>query len=77
VECGSQQVQGEVGPDHYEVRRWDTWYRHITLARLAHAFLAAMRARAVEATATAHTGAAEPAELADPLVTNAYDLVRD
>jgi SRSO17 transposase len=56
VECGFQQAKGEVGLDHYEVRRWDAWYRHITLAMLAHAFLAAMRARAVEATATTDTG---------------------
>ena len=56
VECGFQQAKGEVGLDHYEVRRYDAWYRHITLAMLAHAFLAAMRARAVEATATTDTG---------------------
>jgi SRSO17 transposase len=56
VECGFQQAKGETGLDHYQVRRWDAWYRHITLAMLAHAFLAAMRATAVEATATADTG---------------------
>jgi SRSO17 transposase len=56
VECGFQQAKGEIGLDHYEVRRWDAWYRHITLAMLAHAFLAAMRANAVAATATADTG---------------------
>jgi SRSO17 transposase len=56
VECSFQQAKGETGLDHYEVRRWDAWYRHITLAMLAHAFLAAMRATAVEATATADTG---------------------
>jgi hypothetical protein len=27
------------GLDHYEVRRWDPWHRHITLAMLAAAFL--------------------------------------
>jgi hypothetical protein len=56
IECGFQQAKGEVGLDHYEVRRWDAWYRHITLAMLAHAFLAAMRAHAVQVTATADTG---------------------
>ena len=56
VECGFQQAKGETGLDHYEVRRWDAWYRHITLAMLAHAFLAAMRATTVKATATADTG---------------------
>jgi len=26
--------------DEYQVRRYDAWYRHITLAMWAHAFLA-------------------------------------
>ncbi len=26
--------------DHYEVRKWDAWHRHVTLCLLAHAFLA-------------------------------------
>ena len=51
VECCFQQAKGEAGLDHYQVRRYDAWYRHITLAMLAHAFLAVMRAKAV-----AHTG---------------------
>ena len=46
IECGFQQAKGEVGLDHYEVRRWPGWYRHITLAMLAHAFLAVVRATA-------------------------------
>ena len=40
-------AKGEVGLDHYEVRSWRGWYRHITLAMLAHAYLTVMRARAV------------------------------
>jgi SRSO17 transposase len=32
-----------VGLDDYEVRSWQGWYRHITLAMLALAFLVAMR----------------------------------
>jgi len=39
-------AKGEVGLDHSEVRRWDGWYRHITLALLAQAFLTVVRARA-------------------------------
>ena len=35
----------EVGLDDYEVRSWHGWYRHITLAMLALAFLVAMRVR--------------------------------
>jgi SRSO17 transposase len=46
AEEGFEQAKGEVGLDHYEVRKWPGWYRHITLALLAHAFLAATRAQA-------------------------------
>jgi SRSO17 transposase len=46
VEEGFQQAKTEVGLDHYEVRRWPGWYRHITLALLAHAFLVVTRAKA-------------------------------
>jgi SRSO17 transposase len=45
IERCFQEAKGEVGLDHYEVRSWTGWYRHITLAMLAHAFLAAMRAQ--------------------------------
>jgi SRSO17 transposase len=43
VEIGFEEAKGEVGLSHYEVRSWRGWYRHITLALLAHAFLAAIR----------------------------------
>jgi len=39
-------AKGEVGLDQYEVRRWVGWYRHITLALLALAYLAATQAHA-------------------------------
>jgi SRSO17 transposase len=44
-------AKGEVGLDHYEVRSWTGWYRHMTLAMWALALLTVMRAgtRAVEA----------------------------
>jgi hypothetical protein len=29
--------------DHFEVQRYDGWYRHITLSLLAHTFLAELR----------------------------------
>lgn len=38
-----EQAKGEVGLDHYEVRRWEGWHRHITLCLLAHAFLEVTR----------------------------------
>lgn len=41
-ECFAE-AKGEVGLDHYEVRRWDPWHRHVTLCLLAHAFLAVVR----------------------------------
>jgi SRSO17 transposase len=40
------EAKGEVGLDHYEVRRWDAWHRHITLCLLAHAFLVVTRLHA-------------------------------
>ena len=52
VEEGFQQAKGEVGLDHYEVRRWPGWYRHSTLALLAHAFRVVSRT-----TATSSNGA--------------------
>ena len=44
VEIGFEEAKGQVGLSHYEVRSWRGWYRHITLALFAHAFLAAIRA---------------------------------
>jgi SRSO17 transposase len=38
-----ERAKGAVGLDHYEVRRYDAWYRHITLCLLAHAYLAVAR----------------------------------
>ena len=39
IEETFQTAKGQVGLDQYQVRRYDGWYRHITLAMLAHAFL--------------------------------------
>ena len=47
VESGFQPGKGQTGLDHYQVRRYQAWYRHVTLAMVALAFLAGMRARAV------------------------------
>ena len=44
IEEGFEQAKGEVGLDQYQVRKWVSWHRHITLALLAHAFLAVVRA---------------------------------
>ena len=47
VEESLETAKGEVGLDQYEVRKWTGWYRHITLALLAHAFLTVTRAQVV------------------------------
>jgi SRSO17 transposase len=44
IEESFQTAKGEVGLDQYQVRRYDAWYAHITLAMLAAAFLVAVRA---------------------------------
>jgi len=45
-----ERAKGEVGLDEYEVRRWTAWYRYVTLALLAHAYLEVTRAQAVTET---------------------------
>ncbi len=45
IEQSFELAKGEVGLDEYEVRRWDGWYRHVTLAMFALAYLAVLRAR--------------------------------
>ncbi len=47
IETSFEHAKGQVGLDQYEVRRWQAWYRHITLALLAHAYLAVTRLTAV------------------------------
>jgi len=43
VEESIQCAKGEVGLDQYEVRSWRGWYRHMTLAMWAQAFLSVIR----------------------------------
>jgi SRSO17 transposase len=57
VEIGFERAKGEGGLDEYEVRRWEAWHRHITLALLADASLAVRRMRAA---ATEEKGAGMP-----------------
>ena len=44
VEESFQTAKNEVGLDQYQVRRYDAWYAHITLAMAAAAFLVVTRA---------------------------------
>jgi SRSO17 transposase len=53
VEEQFQAAKSQVGLDHYQVRTWTAWHRHVTLAMLALAFLMAC---------TAHTAPRPPAD---------------
>jgi hypothetical protein len=55
VEESFQTAKNEVGLDQYQVRRYDAWYAHITLAMAAAAFL--VLTRAIEAAKAAPAGA--------------------
>lgn len=65
IEQSFETAKGECGLDHYEVRHWQGWYRHITLSMLAHAVLSALRARGEKnsrrASAAQRTRTAPPA----------------
>jgi len=55
IEETFQTSKGETGLDHYQVRQYTGWYRHITLSMLAHAFLTVTRSKRgafIQATAT-------------------------
>ena len=54
VEEGFQAAKSQTGLDHYQVRTWAGWHRHVTLAMLALALLMACAT------------AAAPARPADP-----------
>jgi len=47
IESCFEAAKGDVGLDHYEVRSWAGWYRHMTLAMWALALLTVMRAGAL------------------------------
>jgi SRSO17 transposase len=49
VEECFQTAKNETGLDQYQVRRYDAWYRHVTLAMLAHAYLAVTAANSPKA----------------------------
>jgi SRSO17 transposase len=45
IEETFQTGKGETGLDHYQVRQYTGWYRHITLSMAAHAFLTVTRSK--------------------------------
>ena len=53
IEACFEAAKGEVGLDEYEVRSWTGWHRHVTLAMLAHAYLAVVREAAAGGRAAA------------------------
>jgi hypothetical protein len=76
IEACFEAAKGEVGLDHYEVRSWTGWHRHITLAMLAHAYLTVVRkaalggrsaARSQGRPAAPHRAGGAPARLAPGL----------
>ena len=76
IEASFEAAKGEVGLDQYEVRSWTGWHRHITLAMLAHAYLAVIRcatggekrhARSQRRSAAAHRAGSAPFALAPGL----------
>ncbi|MEU6576564.1 IS701 family transposase [Streptomyces sp. NPDC046805] len=60
IEEAFQAAKNECGLDEYEVRRYTGWMRHITLAILAHAFLAVMAADALAKGAAETVPASRP-----------------
>lgn len=61
VEESIQTAKGEVGLDHYEVRSFTGWYRHMTLAMWASAFLSVIREEAGAEVAPKKGGQNQPA----------------
>ena len=45
IEESFQTSKGQTGLDHYQVRQYTGWHRHITLSMLAHAFLTVTRSK--------------------------------
>ena len=50
IEQSAAAAKGEVGLDLYEVRPYHGWYRHITLATVALAYLAVVHSHLPEST---------------------------
>jgi SRSO17 transposase len=64
IESGFEAAKGEVGLDHYEVRSWTGWYRHITLAMWALALPVVLRAGALAVEVFKKNPVSEPSRLA-------------
>jgi SRSO17 transposase len=60
IEAAFEAAKGEVGLDHYEVRSWTGWHRHMTLALFAQAVLTVVRTRLAQQLATTPTAPTAP-----------------
>jgi SRSO17 transposase len=91
VESCFEAAKSEVGLDHDEVRSWTGWHRHLTLAMLAHAYLAVLRnaaggektgpggqhrSRLTAGSAAPHRAGAAPPAVASGLGTSARPRTR-
>jgi SRSO17 transposase len=63
IESCFEAAKREVGLDHYEVRSWTGWYRHITLAMWALALLTVLRAGAIAVEAFKKSPRSRPSSL--------------
>jgi SRSO17 transposase len=45
-----KESKGEVGLDQYEVRTYDSWYKHITFALLALALITVISSKSLDTT---------------------------
>jgi len=65
------EAKDDVGMDHYEVRQWQSWYRHITLCMMALTWLTMARAGLDQILLSAFRGVAAPAP--DPAASRSSD----
>jgi hypothetical protein len=71
-----QQAKGQTGLDDYQVRRYDAWYRHVTLAMLAMPFWRSCASPPCRRWPRRTQGAAERAEVAELLPLTVAEIRR-
>lgn len=65
IEETFQTAKGQTGLDHYQVRQYTGWYRHITLSMLAHVFLTVTRSKKGTRNRAAVTSSRSPSPKSD------------
>jgi len=66
IESCFEEAKGELGLDHYELRSWTGWHRHMTLVLLAHHFLVRLQRRMSPREGADQAASAEPGRLPRP-----------